>query len=102
MAETPTYCRKSLWLSLPQQCGARSMYRKECQVCNKYQVKCKQKVWFPVTIATEQASKALKDKAESTEDKSLHYEIKDIDLIAKEFKYHQHCCCEFIFNCQGI
>ena len=25
------------------------------------------------------------------DNKSLHFEIKDIDLIAKEFKYHQHC-----------
>ena len=29
------------------------------------------------------------------DDKSLHYEIKDIDLIAREFKYHQHCYREF-------
>ena len=46
-------------------------------------------------MATEKASKTLKDKAESMDDKSLHYEIKDIDLIAKEFKYHQHCYREF-------
>ena len=25
------------------------------------------------------------------DNKSLHFEIKDIDLIAKEFKCHQHC-----------
>ena len=53
------------------------------------------KIWFPITIATEQASKTLKDKAESLNDKALHYEIKDIDLIAKEFKYRQHCYREF-------
>ena len=53
------------------------------------------KIWFPITIATEQASKTLKDKAETMDDKSLHYEIKDIDLIAREFKYHQHCYREF-------
>ena len=46
-------------------------------------------------MATEKASKTLKDKAESMDDKSLHYEIKDIDLITKEFKYHQHCYREF-------
>ena len=55
----------------------------------------KQKNWFPVTIATEQGSKTLKDEAESMDDKSLHYEIKDIDLIVKEFKCHQHCYREF-------
>ena len=55
----------------------------------------KQKNWFPVTIATEQGSKTLKDEAESMDDKSLHYEIKDIDLIVKEFKCHQHCYHEF-------
>ena len=71
------------------------MYPKECCFCKKYRVKYKQKIWFPVTIATEQASKTLKDKAESMDDKSLRYEIKDIDLIAKEFKYHQHCYREF-------
>ena len=53
------------------------------------------KIWFPITVATEQASKTLKDKAETMDDKSLHYEIKDIDLIAREFKYHQHCYREF-------
>ena len=72
-----------------------SMYPKECYFWKKYRVKYKQKIWFLVTIATEQAWKTLKDKAESMDDKSLHYEIKDIDLIAKEFKYHQHCYCEF-------
>ena len=55
------------------------------------QKKYKQKIWFPVTIATEQAYKTLKDKAESMDDKALYCEIKDINLIAKEFKYHQHC-----------
>ena len=95
MAETPTCSRKSLRLSLPQQRGARSMYPKECYFCKKYRVKYKQKIWFPVTIATEQASKTLKDKAESMDDKSSHYEIKDIYLNAKEFKYHEHCYREF-------
>ena len=65
MAETPTCSRKSLRLSLQQHCGARSMYPKECYFCEKYLVKYKQKNWFPVTIATEQASKTLKGKAES-------------------------------------
>ena len=55
MAETPTCSCKSLRLSLPQHCHARSMYPKQCYFCKKYQVKYKQKVWFPVIIATEQA-----------------------------------------------
>ena len=95
MAETRTCSRKSVRLSLPQQRGARSMYPKECYFCKKCRVKYKQKIQFLVTVATEQASKTLKDKAESMDDKSLHYEIKDIDLISKEFKYHQHSYCEF-------
>ena len=53
------------------------------------------KIWFSVTIATEQASKTLKDKAETLDDKALYCEIKDIDLIAKKFKYRQHCYREF-------
>ena len=72
MAETPTCSHKSLRLSLQQHCGARSMYPKECYFYKKYLVKCKQKKWFPVTIATEQASKTLKGKAESIDGKLLH------------------------------
>ncbi len=37
----------------------------------------------------------IKDAAK-TKDESLYYEIKDLDLIAKEFKYHVFCYKEFV------
>ena len=43
---------------------------------------------FPITISTQQAVNTIKDAAEAKEDQKLFFEIKDLDLIAKEFKYH--------------
>ena len=42
---------------------------------------------------TEQAVNTIKQAAEANEDQTLFFEIKDLDLIAKEFKYHE-CCYE--------
>ena len=44
----------------------------------------------PKTIATNEASDTIKEAAK-TKDLELYAEIKDLDLIAKEFKYHEHC-----------
>jgi hypothetical protein len=33
--------------------------------------------------------------AESKGDQSLYFEIKDADLIAREFKYHENCYKEY-------
>ena len=51
---------------------------------------------FPITITTLSAEATIKEAAEAQEDKSLYYQIKDLDLIAKEFKYHECCRRDFI------
>ena len=71
------------------------LYPKECNFCKKYRVKRKQRHYLPITITTEQTANTLKQAAEAHEDQSLFYEIKDVDLIAKEFKYHESCYKEF-------
>ena len=38
---------------------------------------------------------SIKQNAESMEDKTIYFEIKDVDLIAKELRYHRHCYKEF-------
>ena len=50
---------------------------------------------FPVTISTQQALNTIKDAAEEKQDQKLFFEIKDLDLIAKEFKYHDACFREY-------
>ena len=40
---------------------------------------------------TEQAVNIIKQAAEANKAQTLFFEIKDLDLIAKEFKYHE-CC----------
>eukprot|EP00794_Sanderia_malayensis_P002318 gene2318-2668_t len=70
---------------------SRGIYPKECNFCHKYRNKRKQQHFYPITIATEQAANTLKQAAEENEDQHLFFEIKDIDLIAKEFRYHESC-----------
>ena len=67
---------------------SRDVYPKECNLCNKYRIMRNGKYIFPVTISTQQAVNTIKDAAEAKEDQKLFFEIKDLDLIAKEFKYH--------------
>ena len=38
---------------------------------------------------------SIKQNAESMEDKTIYFEIKYVDLIAKELRYHRHCYKEF-------
>ena len=69
------------------------MYPEECNFCKKYQIKYQQKINLPITVCTEQAVNTIIQAAEANEDQTLFYGIKDLDLIAKEFKYHE-CCYE--------
>ena len=88
--------RKSIRFSSPTAQIERSIHPKICYFCKKKDiVKYKSKIRRPITIATDQASNTIKESAETMNDKSVYYEIKDIDLIAKEFKYHEHCYREF-------
>ena len=74
---------------------SRDGYPKECNLCNKYRIMRNGKYIFPITISTPQAVNMVKDAAEAKEDQKLFFEIKDLDLIAKEFKYHDACCREY-------
>eukprot|EP00794_Sanderia_malayensis_P019309 gene19309-21233_t len=83
---------------------ARGVYPKECNFCKKYRIKRHQKHYYPTTISTlqhntfntfQQAVSTIKQAAEANEDQSLYFEIKDLDLIAKEFKYHNSCYKEY-------
>eukprot|EP00794_Sanderia_malayensis_P006423 gene6423-7156_t len=75
--------------------GVRGVYPKECNFCHKYRVKRQQKHHLPITVSTHQAVMTMKQAAEANEDQSLFFEIKDLDLIAKEFKYHDFCYKEY-------
>ena len=56
----------------------------------------KNTIHFPKTVCMDKAVKTIKDAAESKEDFDLlYFEIKDADLIAREFKYHKRCYKEY-------
>ena len=73
----------------------RNIYHKECNFWQKYRAKRKQKHQAPVTITTHQAELTLKQAAEANDNQSLWCKIKDVDRIAKEFKYHEFCDKEY-------
>lgn len=77
------------------QASSRNIYPKECQFCKRYRVKHKGKEHIPLTITTTSAAAKIKEAAEAKAE-SLYYEIKDLDLIAKEFKYHVFCYKDFV------
>ena len=75
--------------------GAKNVYPEECNFCKKYRVKRQQKIYLPITVCTEQAVNTIKQAAEANEDQTLFFEIKDLDLIANKFKYHECCYKDF-------
>eukprot|EP00794_Sanderia_malayensis_P013074 gene13074-14416_t len=77
------------------QSSSRNIYPKECKFCKKYRVKHKGKEHVPLTITTPSASLRIKECVKN-KDEALYYEIKNLDLIAKEFKYHVFCYKEFV------
>ena len=87
--------RQCTRLSSPPPQNKRSLFPTTCYFCKNDRVKHKQQIKFPITITTEQASMSIKQNAESMEDKTIYFEIKDVDLIAKELTYHRHCYKEF-------
>ena len=61
------------------------IYPKECNLCLKYRVQYKSKK-YELYAAKNTIKAAAKAKNEM-----FYKEIKDLDLIAKEFKVHKHC-----------
>ena len=66
------------------------VYPDDCNFCLKIRIKHKGQVVLPRKITTFNATKTVKESAK-IKDSSLYAEIGDLDLIAKEFKYHQVC-----------
>ena len=56
----------------------------------KVRVKDKNQHFFPQTVTTMDVCDTIKAAAK-VENPTLYAEIHDLDLIAKEFKYHRHC-----------
>ena len=68
---------------------------------NTYLKKIKGKPSRPKLLVTQSAQRTVKVAAKITRP-SLYAEIKDINLIAKEFKYHDKCYKEFTRNVKTV
>ena len=66
------------------------IYPKECNICKKCKLKVKGKREFPTTISILNATETIKAAAMS-KNQEMRYEVKDLDLTSKEFKYHSSC-----------
>ena len=72
-----------------------------CNICRKksiYNKKNKNTVIKLITVTTEDGCQAI-ETASRNKNPSLYAEIHDLDLVAKEFKYHRCCYVSFTFGC---
>ena len=70
------------------------VYPKECNICLKHRLQYKNKRTEPYTVVTFDAASSTKAAAK-VKNENLYVEIKDLDLIAKEFKVHRYCYHQF-------
>ena len=92
---SPPDVRASLRLSSPTSSNPRIMlYPKECTICKRYLRKVNQKQQKPKQLLTFVAQETIKAAAK-VHDPAMYAEIHDLNLIAKEFKYHDKCYREF-------
>ena len=65
-------------------------FPKECFICKKYRLQRSKKDEYPIKITTIIAANTIKMIAEEKMP-AYYLEIKDLDLIAKELRYHPSC-----------
>ncbi|XP_066931362.1 uncharacterized protein [Clytia hemisphaerica] len=71
------------------------VYPPECQDCKRYRVKYQGEHVFPFKIKTQQCAESIKAAAKAKSE-DLYYEIHLLDLVAREFKMHDHCRKKFL------
>ena len=88
---SPKKCLKRKRLQTTQK--QKDLYPKECSLCHKYTIrdKHKKKVLVKPSICLTKEAEAKIKHAAKVKKLDLYFEIKDVDLIAKEFKYHKNC-----------
>lgn len=70
-------------------------FPEECNICKKGRIQHKGNKSYPKCIASFQAQETIKAAAK-LRDPSMYENIKELDLIAKEFKMHDHCRKSFL------
>ena len=63
----------------------------KCLFCNKQDLKVKGERQVLVNCVTKTADASIKLAAEQKKDEALLCQIRDIDLVAREAHYHNHC-----------
>ena len=84
------YLSQSSWVYPP----------KICNICGKnkiYDKKSRNTTATLITITTDDACQAIKMAARE-KNPSMYTEIHELDLVAKEYKYHRSCCVTFTFG----
>ena len=76
------------------------MYPQYCNLCGKYRIQHRNKKCEPYKISTFNTATTIKAAARE-KNKTLFEEVKDLDLIAKEFKVHKMCYQKFTLGCSS-
>ena len=67
------------------------LFSDECQLCHKHRIQYGNEKIEPTLIVTFDAERKIKENAK-IKNETLYNKIKDLDLIATEFKYHRVPC----------
>ena len=87
--EIAMVCRSLTWGCLSNK-TEKNVYPIICQFCKQYRKQQNNHI-MPLKLTTKDGEQTIK-KAEEISDPKLYFEIKDVDLIAKEFSYHIEPC----------
>ena len=69
----------------------KNVYLLTCQFCKQYRKQHNNNRFIPTKLTTKDSEQTIK-KAAQISDSKLYFEIKDVDLIVKEFSYHIEPC----------
>ena len=70
-----------------------------CMICKKKALKVNKKSQPLTKIVTKTAEKTLREAANLKNDTEMVIEVRDTDLIAKEFQKHEKCYHEYTRDC---
>ena len=74
-----------------------TLFPKECKFCGKLRIKHGGRHMYPITVTTIEACETIKAYGQ-TKNPAMFAEIHDIDLIAKEFKFHCNCYSKYTYG----
>ena len=73
------------------------MFPDKCFICSRVRIQVHKKDEYPVVVTLDKVESSIKAAAK-VKMPTFYFEVKEMDLIAKELKYHVTCYKTFIIG----